>query len=851
VVGAWSQPVTSVTLVVAFSAAGCGLLSFSARVRTQVIAAAIAVAVVGAVAGGVHALGGYLRLSNTTQGVLPWAVAAAMLVTSLAFAWLTYRQPEQLWVRLHRWAHPHSAVRLRRRHTPDPAWTPVVAALVEDRAIVRQQLRLAAESIPPSWTWQGFIASNPLLGFINRPFGEAVTSVAAGRGWATLPGLPARPAEPLGQVDDVVAGWLSSWTDTGDAPWPAPRRSASLWQWFRTVAVHDRVFTAPARTWLEMLPADALDVVVAGVKESGEPVDACEVWLRQQLLRLPGWSGFLGRRGTVEAALAVEALVDLMAVRVATRLALRVADRPLAGRATLAVVGAPALAALSAAESAQRVPVLAELAGRAREGDPAPQIRSDADLVFCIDPRSEPMRRHLEAEGRYRTVGFAGFFGFAVQSLGRSSTTMHHPVLLSPTITIDVAHRRAATVRELLNSALSTALNSVGGGFAAVEIGALRGLTATARTASPGWFAKAPQAGSIALSPKPAHDVDAAAALVQMTGLHGPMTAPLVVLTAHGSTSANNPTESAFDCGACGGQRGGLNAWLAASTLNDPGVRAQLAERGLVIPKDTTFVAAEHDTATDEVRFVGDPQLPAQCKVDLHRLVLDLRRAGYLTTAERAAALPLVKGTQERAVSTARRLSGDWATVRHEYGLVGNAMFIAAPRRLTRGMDLNGRAFLHDYEARNDAAGVALETILTAPLVVAQWINAQYFFSAADPQNLGSGSKTAHNPVGGLGVLAGASGDLLTGLSEQSVRYHGKLVHEPLRLLAVVAAEPCAIERVLAKHKSVNDLVKNEWLTLCAIDLETGTLQRITGIQGVEPRQAPNLTGEVSLTRQM
>jgi uncharacterized protein YbcC (UPF0753/DUF2309 family) len=144
--------------------------------------------------------------------------------------------------------------------------------------------------------------------------------------------------------------------------------------------------------------------------------------------------------------------------------------------------------------------------------------------------------------------------------------------------------------------------------------------------------------------------------------------------------------------------------------------------------------------------------------------------------------------------------------------------------------------FLHDYDARGDVDGAALETILTAPLVVAQWINAQYFFSSLDPHRMGSGSKTAHNPVGAIGVIAGAGGDLLTGLSEQSVRHDRRLIHQPLRLLAVVAAEVSAIERVLDEHPGVGDLVRNEWMTLCAIDLESGQLQRVTGERRLPPR---------------
>jgi len=194
-----------------------------------------------------------------------------------------------------------------------------------------------------------------------------------------------------------------------------------------------------------------------------------------------------------------------------------------------------------------------------------------------------------------------------------------------------------------------------------------------------------------------------------------------------------------------------------------------------------------------------------------------------------------VAGRADRAARHVRRRALDAAEVRHEWGLAGNAFFIAAPRSMTAGVDLGGRAFLHDYDQAQDPDGGLLETILTAPLVVAHWINAQYFFSTCDPESLGAGSKTAHNPVGAVGVLSGPGGDLRTGLAEQSVRYLGSPVHEPVRLLAVVAATPRAIDAVLARHPALAGLVTGGWLALCSVDLLTGE-QRVRTAIGWDAR---------------
>jgi len=76
---------------------------------------------------------------------------------------------------------------------------------------------------------------------------------------------------------------------------------------------------------------------------------------------------------------------------------------------------------------------LDEVAPSAAEAKRAPvNVRPQAQAVFCIDVRSEPLRRHLEAIGDYETFGFAGFFNAAIryQALGSHHETDQFPVIL-------------------------------------------------------------------------------------------------------------------------------------------------------------------------------------------------------------------------------------------------------------------------------------------------------------------------------------------------------------------------------------------------------------------------------------
>ncbi|WP_433304167.1 putative inorganic carbon transporter subunit DabA [Actinoplanes sp. CA-030573] len=176
---------------------------------------------------------------------------------------------------------------------------------------------------------------------------------------------------------------------------------------------------------------------------------------------------------------------------------------------------------------------------------------------------------------------------------------------------------------------------------------------------------------------------------------------------------------------------------------------------------------------------------------------------------------PLHADTPTARRHAARRAT-DWAQTYPEWGLAGNAAFVVGPRQLTAGHNLRRRSFLHSYDPHIDPDGTALETILTAPMVVAQWINCQYYFSSVAPQVFGAGTKTVHNAVGGVGVLAGPAGDLRIGLPWQSVGVGTAPVHEPMRLLTVVQAPLSRLDTVIARNPVLRRLFGNDWVALAA-----------------------------------
>jgi uncharacterized protein YbcC (UPF0753/DUF2309 family) len=455
-------------------------------------------------------------------------------------------------------------------------------------------------------------------------------------------------------------------------------------------------------------------------------------------------------------------------------------------------------------------------------------VSEDAPAIqaaFCIDVRSEVFRRALEGvDAGIRTIGFAGFFGIAATHQGFASDLKEAraPVLLRPAVTTRAGGAADADGASRIAARASRAW----GRFRMASVSAF----AFVEAAGPLYVGKLlrdtqARAKPVQHDPAPVADLTLDAQVAAAAAILGAMSltkdfARLVLIAGHGAGVTNAPHASALQCGACGGHAGDVNARLLAGLLNDGAVRAGLVARGIEIPADTRFMAGLHDTVSDVVTLFEDQALPDHT-AEMARLRQALATAGAIARTERAAHLPRAEGPDDLA-----RRGGDWSELRPEWGLAGCAAFITAPRRHTAGVDLGGRAFLHDYDWQADQGFGVLELILTAPVVVASWISLQYYGSSVAPSAFGAGNKLLHNVTGGIGVIEGNGGMLRAGLPWQSVHDGDALRHDPLRLTVVIEAPVAAISDILERHAGVKALFDNGWLALIATDAAKGQVLR-------------------------
>jgi uncharacterized protein YbcC (UPF0753/DUF2309 family) len=261
--------------------------------------------------------------------------------------------------------------------------------------------------------------------------------------------------------------------------------------------------------------------------------------------------------------------------------------------------------------------------------------------------------------------------------------------------------------------------------------------------------------------------------------------------------------------------------------LNDPRVRATLARRGLVIPEETWFVGALHNTCSEKVKWFDRDRLPASHRADLDHATEALERALAGNAHERARrfeSAPLTL-TPEGAREHTEDRAEDLAQVRPEWGHATNALCVVGRRARTRGLFLDRRAFLVSYDpTQDDAEQSVLARILAAAVPVCAGINLEYYFCRVAPSGWGCGTKLPHNITALVGVMDGAVSDLRTGLPWQMVE-----IHEPVRLLFVVETTPDALLRLMDRNEGIGRLVRNGWVQLAALDPGSSRIELFEG----------------------
>ncbi len=720
--------------------------------------------------------------------------------------------------------------------------TDLDAALAHGRKTLKGPMAEAIDGLDANQLKQALIAKPATsLGNEILTVAEAVDG-ARGTAWAAA-------------VTETFAQFCSEYFDAGQSAWRLPWQALPLFNAWREKAMinlnAEVLGLRHFRQFVKSLPDNAEATIIHAMQKLGiADADAADFFHRQ-LMSIRGWAGYVqyrvrenGMHGRSD-----DSLLEVLAIRLAYDAALLAKfDSPALREFWPATYKAlpedsPEMLATFLWQLAHEHAWQRQLLGKLRSAKATPNPeRPTVQAVFCIDVRSEILRRALEAATpKIETIGFAGFFGLPIEYIpfGKHEGSSQCPVLLTPSFRVRETLRNAtpeaidsAWKRQRLGKRLTYSWNSFKTSaiscFSFVDtLGLAYGVKLVRDAFAPAAKNHAHQHACGPQLEKSEADltgiasgdrVQLALGALRNMGLTKNF-ARIVLLCGHGSETANNPYSSGLDCGACGGHAGDANARVGAAILNDPAVRAALTPHGIQIPEDTHFLAGLHNTTTDEVTLFDLDDVPATHRNDLAELQNWLGKAGKATRRERAALLGL-DGTATNIDQQVFARSRDWAQVRPEWGLAGNAAFIAAPRLRTKAANLGGRVFLHNYDHRADIDDGTLELIMVAPMVVANWINLQYYASTVNNRVFGSGDKVTHNVVGTIGVCQGNGGDLQTGLPMQSVHDGTKWVHELLRLHVFIEAPRQRIAAILAKHEGVRQLVENGWLLLFAIEDE-------------------------------
>lgn len=752
---------------------------------------------------------------------------------------------------------------------------------------ISHKIITASNKIAKTWPLYSFVTSNPLVGFENKHFKQATLEAERLIGGNLFPEASTyRNAWQLGEInsqelkslfdknrikfsveesliqmdsqskasknsshetDRLVIKWVMAFMDEGLAEWSMPNREKGFYKAWKSLIPYDKEINL---TFPKVLPESSLELLNELLKEFSDE-DQEEI-IEQHLSALPGWTGYIKYRSETDSKWQQKfriTLEDYLAVRLCIAknlneelIRVKGNENKSGEERELEYLWLKAWEKTWQKNMAKNLDKNFNTKKGSNQSNHAFVI-PDAQLVFCIDTRSELIRRHVESCGKYETFGYAGFFGIAMdyENLNDGVVKKSCPPILASSYKVteqpkegnqqEVNHYHKRQEREkFTHYFLKRMKHMLPSAFGYVEgSGFFYGVTLFLRTIIPErlYNSKKKETKSFEGICNPhLHAITDSSHLSDISlkekvsivksafDLLGWRTfSPLVLFVGHGSHSANNPFGSSLDCGACAGSPGRHNARMLAKLANQSDVRQALKTFNIHIPSTTVFLGAEHNTTTDEI-ILFDSELPNSHKDQFSQLKDNLFKAQVSATSERF-------GKSNNSIQAAHTKTNDWSETRPEWGLAKNAGFIIGPRSLTKSMNLKGNCFLHSYDWEMDAEGVALEGIMQGPMVVTQWINNHYYFATVDNENYGGGSKITHNVTGRFGVMQGNGGDLKRGLPLQSVNQTDhEYYHQPLRLSVYIHAPKERVNDILEKHKYLKSLIDNEWIYLMVIDPE-------------------------------
>jgi len=750
---------------------------------------------------------------------------------------------------------------------------------------IKETIDQASIVVGKTWPLYAFVTSNPLSGYEKSPFLKAVLEAQKYLNANVFPyasvyrkafengeidqneiqnlllenGFKKSPEYYLSQIeasknlssvnksknlDRIMSKWLSAFLDEGLAEWEMPNKSLGFYSSWRLLAKYDKELGVKSNYEIPQSSEEALSLVLKDFSES----EHLNIFI-QHLTALPGWVGYVKHRIESKSYWQQEypiTLYDYLAVRlwIAKRLDIEILLNNRTFEEDNSITKLQYLWLKAWENSWQNTLVKSLVKGSEYETtEDHSKLYYDAQMVFCIDTRSELIRRHIESKGRYETYGYAGFFGIAMDyenindGLSRKSCP---PILASSYKTFEISqankadklliYKRKIELSNFKEYFLKRMKNMLPSAFGFVEgSGFFYGVHMLLRILLPGFLYKSKKANTTCFESVCEPEIDKinmTSAQEENISLNEKVAivksafdlmgwkqfAPLVLFIGHGSHSANNPFGSSLDCGACAASPGRHNARMLAKLANLHEVRmALLVEHNISIPESTIFIGGEHNTTTDEI-VVFDSNVPNSHQQLLQNLKIDLEKAQQTATEERL-------NTNTNSIALAYNKANNWSETRPEWGLAKNAGFVIGSRKLTENSNLEGRCFLHSYDWKLDETGKSLEAIMQGPMVVTQWINNHYYFSSVDNEVFGGGSKITHNVTGKFGVVQGNGGDLKMGLPLQSLNLtDNEIYHQPLRLSVFIQAPIERVMDILLRNDQLKTLLDNEWIYLLVLD---------------------------------